>query len=308
MNLDALLSRLLILAVIGGLLPLGAAYWWGFELFAHFRVQYIGLAAFLFIVAIAFRKRLPALLLAATAAFNAWPLWPYLPAATAPQDGFRFEVLNVNVNSDNGDHAAIIDAIRTADTDLVFVLELTPILNTALESLAESYPYRFAAPADDNFGIGILSRYPLNTPTELSIGPTTAIDSLVELPAGSLRFVVAHLVPPTGADLARARNTQLTELAEHASRIDAPLLVCGDFNLTPYSPFFGRFAEEASLSDVRLGRGLGLSWPSFMPLFGIPIDHCLIRGPIEVISVERLNPVGSDHYPVRVTLVWQGNE
>lgn len=108
--------------------------------------------------------------------------------------------------------------------------------------------------------------------------------------------------------MARARNSQLDGLATYASQIEEPLLVCGDFNLTPYSPFFDRFAEAAGLSDVRRARGLGLSWPSFMPLLGIPIDHCLIRGPIEVESVERLNRIGSDHYPVQVTLVWQDNE
>lgn len=305
MKRDALLSRLLIVAVIGGFLPLGAAFWWGFELFSHFRVQYIALAILLAVVAIGSRKLLLALLLAATTALNAWPLLSYLPTASQPQSGFQFDVLNVNVNSENENNSGIVEAIRAANSDLVAVVELTPMLDAALLELADIYPYRFAVPADSRFGIGILSRYPLDMPSAFSTGPTVAIDSLVELPTGSLRFVAVHLLPPTGPSTARARNSQLDGLAAFARQIEESLLVCGDFNLTPYSPFFDRFSVDANLSDVRRGTGIGLTWPSFMPLLGIPIDHCLIRGPIEVESVDRLDQIGSDHYPVQVTLVWQ---
>jgi endonuclease/exonuclease/phosphatase (EEP) superfamily protein YafD len=104
------------------------------------------------------------------------------------------------------------------------------------------------------------------------------------------------------------RNRQLDQLAAYVKDIDEPLLVCGDLNLTPYSPYFDRFTEAAALTDVRLGQGLGFSWPTFFPMAGIPIDHCLFRGPLAVESIKRLEPFGSDHYPVHVSFIGPESE
>jgi endonuclease/exonuclease/phosphatase (EEP) superfamily protein YafD len=308
LNRDRFLTGLLLIVGVGGLLPLGAMVWWIFELFSHFRIQYLIVAVPLLVLAMTSRRTSLAVLIAAAVAVNARPLLAYLPTATDPETDFRFDVLNVNVNAGNSGYSAIADAIRSADAGLVAVVELTPALDRALQILSETYPHRYAAPANGNFGIGILSRYPLIDVTEFSIGPTRAIDAMVELPAGPLRFIAVHLLPPMGKEMALTRNLQLDELAEYAATADEPLLLCGDFNLTSYSPYFDRFSETAELADVRLGQGTGFSWPSFLPLAGVPIDHCLIRGPLAVVSVERLDPFGSDHYPVRVSLGWQGKE
>lgn len=308
MRIGTLLARLSILAAIGGLLPLAAGLWWGFELVSHFRVQYLIGALPLMLATLGLRRRLPALALAAVAALNAWPLLPYVPLGEGPQDGVRLDVLNVNINSRNRDRAAIVGSIRAAAPDIVVVVELTPEIDEALLALADDYPYRFTFPAAHSFGIGILSRYPLVQPESLSLSGRPAIDTRIELPAGTLRFIAAHLVPPMGREPAARRNRQLDELAVLAGRGDDALLVCGDFNLTPYSPFFTRFTEETGLRDTRRRQGLDFSWPSDMPLLRIPIDHCLARGPIETESVERLEHIGSDHYPVRVRLRWQDSE
>jgi endonuclease/exonuclease/phosphatase (EEP) superfamily protein YafD len=306
---DTILSRVLLFAAIGGLLPLGASLWWVLELFAHFRVQYILLALVLAALAISLQKPRVALFLGVTAALNAWPVLPYLPnRSQPPQSGYRFDVLNINVNARNSDYTAIAEAIRAADTDLVAVIELTPGLDRALGAAVDLYPFRFSASADNNFGIGILSRYPLISASGFSTGPTTAIDSVVQLPTGPIRLIATHLFPPMGQAMARIRNRQLDQLASYAAQVEGPLLICGDFNLTPYSPYFARFAAAAQLRDVRQSQGINFSWPSFMPLAGIPIDHCFIRGPLAVESVERLDRFGSDHYPVNVSLIWQEDQ
>jgi endonuclease/exonuclease/phosphatase (EEP) superfamily protein YafD len=300
-------DRLLIVTAIGGLLPLGAAYWWPLELLSHFRVQYVVLAAASMLLAFACRQRIPGSLLAVAVAINCWPLVPYLPRpAQAARAGspLEFDVMTLNVNSDNEAHTEIVDGIRAAGPDLIAVLELTHELDAALLALADEYPYRHTTPGFGNFGIGVLSRYPLLRSESFALGDTPAIDSIVALPAGPLRFIAAHLVPPMGSSLAAERNRQLAELASRAAAAEQRLVVCGDFNLTPYSPFFGRFAATADLTDPRLGKGFAISWPAFMPLLGIPIDHCLTRGPLATGSVSRLERTGSDHYPVQLSISW----
>lgn len=311
MRAGTLLARLAVLAAIVGLLPLGARLWWGFDLLSHFRVQYLACALPLLVAVLAYRRHLAALLLAVTAGINAWPLLPYLlpasSATAASPAAPQLTVLNINVNAGNRNYAAILDAIRTADADIVAVLELTPGLDDVLQAVAAIYPYSYTLPATSNFGIGVLSRYPLTAKT-LPLLATKAIDGLVDLPTGTLRFIAVHLVPPLHGDFAQMRNRQLGELATLARASSEPLAVCGDFNLTPYSPFFGGFREQSGLTEARRGKGIAMSWPSFMPLLGVPIDHCFIREPLRARSVERLERTGSDHYPVLVTLTWPGKE
>lgn len=305
---DKLSSGFLVLVGIGGLLPLGATLWWGFELFSHFRLQYLLVAVALFFIAISVRKPAIALLLAVSIVLNGWPLLRYLPTASELESAFQLTVLNINVNAGNTDYAEIVESIRAQDSDLVAIVELTPMLEQAMLDLDDRYPFRYSEPDTGNFGIGILSRHPLISPQTFSTGPTVGIDTIVELPVGMLRFVAVHVYPPIGKAMAQTRNNQLIRVAEYVREIEGPLLLCGDFNLTPYSPYFGRLEDAADLYDVRRGQGFGFSWPSFMPLAGIPIDHCLIRAPVMVNSVERLAQFGSDHYPVRVSLGWQNRE
>lgn len=303
-----MLSLLLILAIVAGLLPLGADFWWGFELVSHFRLQIVVAAAVLLGLAIAFRKPALALGLAVMAGINAWPLLPYLATGEAPRAGQRLVVLDINVEAFNPDHARVLRAIRAADADLVTIIELSPSLAGELDVLADDYPYRLLRPAANPFGIGVLSRYPLAASLSFELGPGPGLQTDVELPFGRITLLAAHPMPPVGPTRARERNRQLRELAERASRLGEPLLICGDFNLSPYSPYFRRFEQQSHTANVRLGLGLGFSWPSFMPLLGIPIDHCFRRGPLVPAAVERMEPTGSDHYPVRVTLRWQGSQ
>jgi len=299
-----MLNRLLLLVVVGGLLPQAAGLWWGFEVLSHFRLQYLALALPLLVVAVAARQKVLGLLLAASVAINAWPVLPYLPAAAAAAPGETLVILNVNVRAKNPDHARVLERIRAADADIVVVIELSPALDAALAALGESYPHRLTAPAHDNFGLGVLSRQPLVGARVFDLGPTAAIESFVELPAGRLRLLAVHPMAPMSAKLAATRNDQLERLAALARHDDAPLVVCGDFNLSPYSPFFRRFETDSGTRAARRGRGIGISWPASMPLLGVPIDHCFARAPLVPVSVERMDRTGSDHYPVRVMFRW----
>lgn len=68
-----------------------------------------------------------------------------------------------------------------------------------------------------------------------------------------------------------------------------------------WSPSYKRFVKGSGLKNVRKGFGVLPSWPTFLPVGGIPIDHCLVRG-LSVESVELGQTVGSDHYPLFVSL------
>ena len=296
---------MLIIAIICGLAPLGASLWWVFELTSHFRLQYAIPALVLLGMAIWHRRRILALPLTAVVLINLWPVLAYLPTTSVQGTSPFLSVLNVNVNASNTQHDETLELIRTSGADVVTLIELSPELDAQLDRLLDIYPHRVTHAQADNFGLGILSQHPLADSELLELGPTVAALAVLELPSQPLGVLAVHPVPPVSREWAAIRNDQLAALADMIRPIDEALIVCGDFNLSPYSPWYRKFVETSGARDLRLGQGLGFSWPSFMPLLGIPIDHCFARGALIANRIQRLAPFGSDHYPVLVELAEQ---
>lgn len=77
-----------------------------------------------------------------------------------------------------------------------------------------------------------------------------------------------------------------------------PVIVCGDFNETPYSYVYGRLRRQLDNAFEQKGSGFGFTYnhtPSF-----IRIDHQFYdKNKLELVSFETLNKVPySDHYPL----------
>jgi endonuclease/exonuclease/phosphatase (EEP) superfamily protein YafD len=82
------------------------------------------------------------------------------------------------------------------------------------------------------------------------------------------------------------------------------MILTGDFNATPWSAELRRLDRTLGLS--RRDRGLA-TWPAQLSgrtwrLPFMPIDHVYAGPDWATVSVERGPWVGSDHYPVIVTL------
>jgi len=321
LRLCAVLSLLATVCV-----ALARSYWF-FELFSHFRVQLIALQLALLIVFALTRQPAWALTLALACVINGAPVREYLlpvgasPAALidesplgtqpagAPPRGdargvapARIRIASANVLATNPDAAALIGVLRSADPDVFAVLELTEPFMRSLANFTATYPHRVLLPEPGTFGIAVYSRWPLGRADVLNLEGVTAIDVLVAGNGSPWHFVAVHLVPPMSRELAARRNAQLRKLAEHVRSLEAPHVVVGDFNLSPYSPHFGDFLEGTQLSSTLLGRGPRLTWPSTFPLLGIPIDHVLASREFAVSGYFRAGDVGSDHYPIIVDL------
>lgn len=304
------LDRLLVLCAafvaIVSVLPLGARLWWVLELTTHFRLQYLVAAAALLILTLARRRWGACAALVAAGAVSAAPLLPYLPAdsaapaitATAPP----LKVLTVNVSFREFSGRRLLEAVREAAPDVVVVQELTPHAERVLADLDVDYPNFHKFPADGPLGIGLWSRHELESGGVFALGRSPAIQARVRGPAGIFTVIGVHLRAPTTPQRADARNRQLRELAARSAAISEPLIVAGDFNITPYSPVFTDWLRSSGLTDSRRGRTLRVSWPTTLPAVGIPIDHVAVNEHFEILSHRNLPNFESDHYGVLVEL------
>lgn len=146
-----------------------------------------------------------------------------------------------------------------------------------------------------NFGLAILSQTSLEVENVFvdreNLIPALFVKTNTSL--GLLNLVLLHPFPPTGNYATTLRDRYLDALSHQIRDLSSPLLVCGDFNTTPWSNVFKQFLQTSALemSDVTPN-----SWPA-IPL--IPIDHCLLRG-LEFVKYERGPSLGSDHWPLLI--------
>jgi len=306
-TLTGLLTAAGVLTVLATLVGFAARFWWMFELAAHFRVQYALALAFaaLALTLPGWRDRRWALVFAFFALVNVVVIAPrFLPAATpsAATGAPTFRALLANVDSDNHDHDRIHRAIVTADPDFVMLLEVTPRLMARLADLSSRYPHRIAEPSEDHFGIALLSRWPLHNAAVIRIGPAGLPSIRADLDRGGQRFTLlgTHPPPPIGAEMAQDRNKQLADLAGLVRQIQQPVLLLGDLNLSPWSPYFTQLLADADLQDSAAGRGIQASWPVLWPPLWIPIDHALYSAGLRIQHREPGPATGSDHDSVMV--------
>jgi len=308
---DGLLTFCASLLVVVNLLPLGARLSWVIDLTAHFRVQYLAVTVVL-LALLALRRRWRAsIVLAAAGAVSAVPVAPYLPLvpSSAPVDvEAPLKVVSVNVSYRPFSPRGLLEIIRDLDPDVVVAQELTSYAAEVLAPLDEAFPHHFKMPAEGPYGIALWSRLPLESVVPFALGRLPAIEARVRSAHGTFTLLGVHLNAPTTPRRAAARNEELRQLAERSAAIDGPLVVAGDFNLTPYSPLFADWLAASGLTDTRRGRTPSVSWPAVLPILGIPIDHVAVSPEFAILAHRRLPNFGSDHYGVLAELALRGAE
>lgn len=313
-SIIGLLTAAGLLVCLATLISFAGRFWWGFELATHFRVQYTLALGGSTLILLALRQWSWSALFGVFALLN---LVFFLPtfqeeASATPAAGNSptLRALLVNVNAENRDFARLQGLIAAAQPDLIVLLEATPWLLDQLRVLSQRYPHQVAEPSADPFGIALFSRHPFIQSQIVRFGDVLSPPAIMAtLAAGPRPFTLigVHPWPPVSADLAEGRNAQLRALATRVRQSQHPLLVLGDLNLSPWSPWFSQLLADAGLRDSRRGRGLQPSWPvGWWPLW-IPIDHALFSAGIQ-IQQRAIGPtIGSDHYPVIVDFQVSGS-
>jgi endonuclease/exonuclease/phosphatase (EEP) superfamily protein YafD len=301
-------------SIAASLVPLFALQWWLFDLFTHFRVQLI-VSQLLLVVLLAVSRR-PAwtLSIAVCCVLNAYAIKDYLlpsvaslgdvaPAATT---GRTLRLMTVNVFGHNDDLRKLFEFMEATSPDVVIIQEYREGIKAQLGRLASSHPYRFELPRRDYWGIALFSRLPLTNVREFPLRGASAIDARLEVDGRPLRVLGVHLTTPLSATRTAQRAAQLDELAAVVNASDDSFAMLGDFNLTPFSPYFTALLARTGLRDALAGNGPSFTWPAFFPLLGIPIDHCLVSQSWRIIDYRRGPDIGSDHYPIVVSIQYSG--
>lgn len=310
-RLWSLISAAGAVAGMASMLGFFGATNWFLDLFSHFRVQYfLGLSIVAMLLLIP-RKRRWAACFGALAVMNLAVILPlYLGRTPARASGTpTVRAMLANVNTQTGNPAAVAAAIRRFNPDIVVLEEVSAKWLTDLKPVLEGYPHTEQDPREDNFGIGLWSRFPFARSRIAFIGAAglPSIVAEIDTPQGRCTVVATHPLPPAGKAYSAFRDGQLAEISRWVRQATSPVILFGDLNTTPWNHSFKRLLRQSGLKDSAQGRGVCPTWPTFNPLMLIPLDHCLYSPGIEIMSRQTGPQVGSDHFPVIVDFVIQVN-
>jgi endonuclease/exonuclease/phosphatase (EEP) superfamily protein YafD len=295
--------RLLVLAALGTAAAALGAWAWPLELPAHFRWQMLVVSAICAGLALGARRPKEVAVASLLVALNAWGVAPSMVSpAQAHTATLKLVHLNVQMDSDAKDRAA--RWLAETQPDIVTLVEVDTAWFAALAQALPELAYHHAAPRSDFLGLAVLSRYPITEARAHRAAPGGLpwLETRLDVEGQPLTLVSLHALPPMGATWVHASEALLRDIAGARPDLGPRVMVCGDFNLTPWSPSLTDFADAASLHDVGAGRALRGTWPAAFAPMRIPIDLCFASDGVATAGVSEGPDLGSDHLPVLVRL------
>ena len=212
-------------------------------------------------------------------------------------------VYTANVLQKNNERNKIVRSIDKRDPDIILLTEThNEWRNYIIKKYGDKYPYKVTAPFENTYGMMLLSKYALHDSqvTFLVEDTIPSIQAKIVLPSrDTIQLIAIHPTPPvpTESPTSVDRDAELMKVAFIVKKTNLPVIVMGDFNDVAWSETTELFQKVSGLLDMRKGRGLYNTYNANIPILRWPLDHIFISSGFEVISIEKGEHIGSDHFP-----------
>lgn len=212
-----------------------------------------------------------------------------------------------NVLTPNDQYHLLIEQIKKHQPDIVLTLETDQTWQNELSVIEKDYPYRVPVPLDNLYGMHLYSKLKL-VDTEVKFILSDEISSIhttVILPSGQpVQLYCLHPKPPspTEAKDSVLRDAELLIVGDQIKDLDESCIVMGDLNDVAWSRTTRLFQRISGLLDPRVGRKYVNTFHADYKLLRWSLDHIFHSTDFALVQMQRLPHVGSDHFPVYVTL------
>jgi endonuclease/exonuclease/phosphatase (EEP) superfamily protein YafD len=277
------------------------SFWIYLDFFAHFRVHFsmalgVSVLAFLFSLWRSFVLFFGLAVIPLLIGLQS-PGWRYFsndPSLAA--SGHRaVSVLSFNNMLINRNSRMLERYIRRKQADIVVLIEIGSSKKPLLRRLKKLYPYQKHCAGVKKCHIAVLSKYRFVAGGLQTFNPGSPPYVWVRLgpKMSGLTVVATHLIRPPYLKL---QLGHVNGLSGFVRNIKGPVIVAGDFNLTPWSYLFRKFARQGKLTAVT---GVSPTWPVwFANLAQFPIDHMFVTPGIKTRLITTGVRLGSDHLPI----------
>jgi endonuclease/exonuclease/phosphatase (EEP) superfamily protein YafD len=222
-----------------------------------------------------------------------------------------FTLLVSNVRMDNEDKRSFDVLVKIYNPDILLINEPDQVWAESIAKHDRDYPYSIKYPLDNTYGMILLSKLPL-TESAVNFLVKDSIPSIftrITLPSGSIiDFYGVHPEPPMPGTDTYERDTELLIIGRKIRESNNPTIVAGDLNDVGWSVTSQLFRKYSELVDPREGRGLYNTYNVFFPLFRYPLDHIFYSREFGLLTLRKLEAIGSDHFPILVGLNYEPDD
>jgi len=234
---------------------------------------------------------------------------PALAPRAAEPSASHFTLASFNLYFPAADDPETLETVGKTAADVIFVQEVSPRWEEVLRArYAQAYPYMLFAARSGASGLGVLSRFPVESAGLLpAVFNHPAWLIRLRLPTADLLVLNVHL-------RATKRRGQgllpglLSMSSDHAAEIRAFLsqcpgelsLVVGDFNEGPGGGAVEWLETQRFVDSLNRYRPGEPTWRA-LPLAGLyrsTLDHILFRGCVDALDARVLHSGNSDHWPL----------
>lgn len=309
-----------IVIIATGLPLINSAEWW-IRIFDFPRIQIAALTLLTILLATVYLKfkwafKLPLLIiLTAALVYQVQFVVIYTPLYTTQakdsnkqREENSFTLLVSNVLMDNENKESLLSLVEKEKPDILLITEPDQAWATALSKLDKDFPYSIKHPLENTYGIIMLSKLPLSESKVnfLVKDDIPSIFTKVTLPSGTkIDFYGVHPEPPKPGTDTYERDTELLIIGKKIKETNNPSLVAGDLNDVGWSGTSKLFRKYSELVDPREGRGFYNSYSAFVPLLRYPLDHIFYSKEFGLVNLEKLESIGSDHFPLVIGLNYE---
>jgi endonuclease/exonuclease/phosphatase (EEP) superfamily protein YafD len=216
-----------------------------------------------------------------------------------------FTLLISNVQYDNPNYDGLPRLILREQPDILIVLELTPTWHTHIDKACADYPYRHTVVREDPFGLGIWSRHAIKSHDVYTVhNDYPTMRCVMRIQDQDIILWVMHPVPPApgDADTSEPKDSEFAIVSRVIDGENEMTIVVGDLNDVAWSTATRKFIKRSKLMDPRRGRGFINTFPTYAAWLGFPLDQIFVSRHLCIRRFERLEHIGSDHFPLLAEL------
>ena len=277
--------------------------WW-FSLLDFFRLQYSFIACILIAVSLVYADAAGVFTGAIILGLNIYRMHKFLPNPTARNAAGQKTFLSVNAYKDNHSPDQLKKLIDEVAPQTLLIMEMTDELEDVLSEILADYPHKLESPVRDGFKIVLLSKNVLENAHVSFHGPhdTPLLKAEAEIEGQRVQIYSAHPKPALNKQWYEERHAYFAEIEDVIQGGELPIVIMGDFNSVPWETHFSKFLNNTGLKSTLEGYGYKVTWPVYLPFFGVPMDHILVSKSLRYSSL-RVGPyVGSDHFPISLNI------
>lgn len=247
--------------------------------------------------------------------YQAFLIYPYTPfsrkqtgKSTLNEKNRHISILESNILISNKNTDKLLDLVKKTNPDIILLMEVDDYWDQKMKVLEKEYPFTILKPLPNSYGINMYSRFKLIDPkiNFLIKDDIPSICTKIALPSGEIiDFFGVHPEPPVPTKDADERDAEIIMVAKKVKKANAPTIVAGDLNDVAWSHTTRLFQRISGMLDPRVGRGSYNTFNAKIPLFRYPLDHIFHTKEFRLVKLERMENIGSDHFPMFIKLSYE---